>query len=221
MQRLLINNVTEGKGAAEAGIKKGDVIESYAGVIITNNEELSAALSTTSCGALIVNRPEGSCSFVIKSLPLGINTTVIEIDPENFEASCALDPKERQRFLDEKNDKLISAMVVTTTHKIDGFKVEKYVDVVSAECVFGMNIFSDILASFSDFFGGRSGTSQNALRKARETAIRELKSEALRIGANAVIGVEMDYSELSGQGKSMLFLVATGTAVIVKPESTI
>jgi uncharacterized protein YbjQ (UPF0145 family) len=67
-----------------------------------------------------------------------------------------------------------------------------------------------------DIIGGRSATMQNELRKARETCIANLKLEADRIGANAVIGVDLDYSEVSGGGKSMLFLVASGTAVVVK-----
>lgn len=79
-----------------------------------------------------------------------------------------------------------------------------------------MNIFKDLTMSLSDFFGGRSGTAQDALRKARQTCIHELKSEAHRAGANAVIGVALDYSEIS----NLLFLVATGTAVVLETEET-
>jgi uncharacterized protein YbjQ (UPF0145 family) len=67
----------------------------------------------------------------------------------------------------------------------------------------------------SDFFGGRSGTTQNKLREARQYCLSELRAEAQSLGANAVIAVSLSYSEFSGQGKSMLFLVASGTAVVV------
>ena len=81
-----------------------------------------------------------------------------------------------------------------------------------------MNIFRDFFASVSDIFGGRSGATQKVLRDARRTVLAELKREALTVGADAVIGVDLDYSEFSGKMKSMLFLVASGTAVKLKPQ---
>jgi len=111
---------------------------------------------------------------------------------------------------------MIRSVIVTTTPSLDGYRVTKVIDVISAECVFGMNIFKDFFAGLSDLFGGRSETSQKVLKDARQLCIRELKTEAYRIGANAVIGVNLDYSEFSGQGKSMLFLVASGTAVVLE-----
>jgi uncharacterized protein YbjQ (UPF0145 family) len=110
----------------------------------------------------------------------------------------------------------IEAIIASTAPSIEGYRISKQLGVISAECVFGMNIFKDFLAVMSDFFGGRSGTTQNALRDARKTCIAELKREAHSVGANAIIGVDLDYSEFSGQGKSMLFLVATGTAVFIE-----
>lgn len=107
--------------------------------------------------------------------------------------------------------------LVTTTPTVEGYCITKTLDVVTAECVFGLNIFKDLFAGLSDFFGGRSNTTQNALRDARRTCLNELRREAALLGANAVIGVDLDYSEFSGQGKSMLFLVASGTAVIIEP----
>ena len=84
------------------------------------------------------------------------------------------------------------------------------------ECAFGMNIIEDLFTSFSDVFGGRSKTTQNTLKNARINCLNELKQEAFNIGANAVIGIDLDYSEFSGKGKSMLFIVASGTAVIIE-----
>ena len=77
-------------------------------------------------------------------------------------------------------------------------------------------MFKDFFASVRDVFGGRSSSSQKALRDARRVCLAELRREALMVGANAVIGVDLDYSEISGDDKSMLFLVATGTAVTVE-----
>ena len=78
-----------------------------------------------------------------------------------------------------------------------------------------MNILKDMFAGLRDFFGGRNKSSQDALREARVACLDELRREAGEIGAKAVIGIDLDYSEISGGGKSMLFLVATGKAVKV------
>jgi uncharacterized protein YbjQ (UPF0145 family) len=78
------------------------------------------------------------------------------------------------------------------------------------------NLFSDFFAGMTDFFGGRSDSTQKVLRDARRTCLYELKKEAYEGGANAVIAVKLDYSEFTGKGKSMLFLVASGTAVQVE-----
>ena len=107
-------------------------------------------------------------------------------------------------------------VILTTSSNLEGYRVTEHIDIVSSECVFGMNVFKDMFAGFRDFFGGRNKSSQNALRDARVACLNELRTEAAQMGANAVIGVDLDYSEISGGGKSMLFLVATGTAVKVK-----
>jgi uncharacterized protein YbjQ (UPF0145 family) len=104
-------------------------------------------------------------------------------------------------------------VLLTTAPSVDGYTVSRTLDIVSAECVLGLNFLRDILAGLTDFFGGRSLTTQQGLRQAKETCLRELRSEAAQLGADGVIAVRLDYSEISGQGKSMLFLVASGTAV--------
>lgn len=111
-----------------------------------------------------------------------------------------------------ENDKALREMIVTT-ETIPPFPIEKRIDIVSAECALGMNIFRDILAGLTDVFGGRSEATQNILRDARVVVLKELRKEAYNLGANGVIGVTLNYSEFSGGGKSMLFIVATGTAV--------
>lgn len=112
--------------------------------------------------------------------------------------------------------KALSQMVATTTHFVPGREVVDVAGIVSAECAFGMNLIFDFFADVRDFVGGRSRNVQKVLRDARQTAINELKKEAMQAGGDAVIGVDLDYSEFSGKGKSMLFVVATGTAVVTR-----
>lgn len=107
-------------------------------------------------------------------------------------------------------------VIITTSSHLEGYQVVEHIDIVSAECVFGMNVFKDVFSSVRDFIGGRNKSSQKALREARKNCLKELREEAAELGANAVIAIDLDYSEISGGGKSMLFLVATGTAVKVR-----
>ena len=114
---------------------------------------------------------------------------------------------------------LINKIKLTTAPSLEGYKIIETIDIVTAECVFGMNIFRDFFAGISDFFGGRSKASQKILRDARMECLFELRMEAQELGANAVIAVDLDYSEISGKGKGMLFLVASGTAVKVEKSN--
>ena len=107
-------------------------------------------------------------------------------------------------------------MIVTTTDNVEGRNVSSYCGIVSGEAVMGTNIFRDMFAGIRDIFGGRSSASQKVLRDARRTSLTELRREALIAGANAVIAVDLDYSEISGDGKSMLLVVVSGTACRVR-----
>jgi len=111
---------------------------------------------------------------------------------------------------------LSTADVLLTTETVVSFEVERRIDVITAEVAFGMNIFKDMFAAFSDVFGGRNKSISNTLKDARLLVLQELRQEAMRVGANAVIAIDLDYSEISGNGKSMLFVVASGTAVRIK-----
>ena len=113
---------------------------------------------------------------------------------------------------------LAAHLIVTTESSLPEYRITQRLDIITAECAFGMNIFRDMFASLRDVFGGRSAATQKVLRDARHTCLNELRREALMLGADAVIGVDLDYSELSGDDKSMLFLVASGTAVKLEPS---
>lgn len=111
------------------------------------------------------------------------------------------------------------AIMMTTEPAPGGLRVVERREIITAECAFGMNIFKDLFIGVRDFFGGRSKATQKTLRDSRKTVLSELANEASEVGANAVIGVSISYSEFSGQGKSMMFVVASGTAVVVEPEN--
>jgi uncharacterized protein YbjQ (UPF0145 family) len=106
-------------------------------------------------------------------------------------------------------------VLVLTTSTVDGLKIKKYLKPVSAHIVAGTNLFSDFFASFSDVFGGRSGTYQKQLNSLYNEAIEQVKYAAYEIGANCVIGLDLDLDEISGKGKSMFMLTAIGTAVVI------
>ena len=110
----------------------------------------------------------------------------------------------------------IANIILTTENNPQDLFVEERIEIITAECVYGMNIFRDLFARARDIVGGRSVASQKILRDARKICLSELKIEAHSLGADAVIGVDLDYSEFSGSGKSMLFIVASGTAVKLK-----
>jgi uncharacterized protein YbjQ (UPF0145 family) len=100
-------------------------------------------------------------------------------------------------------------MIVTTTALVEGHKVETYHGIVTGEAIIGANVFRDVFAGITDILGGRSGAYEASLAEARETAIREMESRAAAMGANAVIGVDLDYEVIN----NMLMVSASGTAV--------
>jgi uncharacterized protein YbjQ (UPF0145 family) len=112
-------------------------------------------------------------------------------------------------------------MPIATVNSIGGRRIIATIDVVSAECVFGVNIFTDIFVSVRNFVGGRSASYQKVLREAKEICFSEIRRDAYTLGANAVIGLELDYSSItpSGDAGSLLMLVVTGTAVVVEDVS--
>jgi uncharacterized protein YbjQ (UPF0145 family) len=126
------------------------------------------------------------------------------------------DNKQYDELPIEVIDELARDLIINTETTLSGYQIEQRNDVITAECVFGMNIFKDMFAGIRDIFGGRSKAPQGVLRDARKTSLAELRREALMVGANAVIAVDLDYSKISGDGKSMLFVVVSGTACRVR-----
>lgn len=104
-------------------------------------------------------------------------------------------------------------MIVTTTNTIQGKEIIEYKEIVSGEAIMGANVVRDFLASVTDIIGGRSGAYENKLSEGRKIAIKEMKEKAARLGANAIVGVDLDFETMR---EGMMMCIATGTAVVVK-----
>src|SRR5512145_1445217 len=101
------------------------------------------------------------------------------------------------------------AMLVTTTPSVEGRRITKYCGVVAGEAILGANVFKDLFAGIRDLVGGRSATYERELQRARDIALKELEERAEELGANAVVGIDLDY-EVLGQGNGMLMVSASG-----------
>lgn len=108
----------------------------------------------------------------------------------------------------------LNVMLLTTTPSIEGHPIREYRGIISAETIIGANFVKDFFARITDVFGGRSGSYERVLREGKETALAELTKEAQRLGANAVVGLKLDYEAVGASG-SMLMVVASGTAVVI------
>ena len=106
-------------------------------------------------------------------------------------------------------------MLVTTTNVVEGRRILEYKGLVAGEAILGANLFRDLFASIRDIVGGRSGAYEKVLNDARQTAVREMTDKAAALGANAVIGVDLDYETVGSNG-SMLMVTAAGTAVLIE-----
>ena len=106
-------------------------------------------------------------------------------------------------------------MLVTTTSTLQGKQITRYLGIVSGETIIGANVFRDFFAGIREIVGGRSGSYEEVLRQAKDTALKEMQQQAMTMGANAVIGVDLDYETVGSNG-SMLMVTASGTAVVVE-----
>ena len=106
-------------------------------------------------------------------------------------------------------------MIITTTPHIEDHRVTRYCGVIAGEAILGANLFKDLFAGIRDLVGGRSATYERELQRAREMAFKELEERARDVGANAIIGVDVDY-EVLGQSNGMLMVSVSGTAVVIE-----
>lgn len=106
-------------------------------------------------------------------------------------------------------------MTITTTSTLQDREIEEYLGIVSGETIIGANIFKDFFAGIRDIVGGRSGSYEKVLREAKDTAMAEMEEQARKRGANAIIGIDLDYENIGANG-GMLMVVASGTAVVYR-----
>lgn len=210
--RLSIVDIKYGVGK-EAGLKVNDLLYSYKGIPITSSDILSKIMKEYEgeIHTLEVIRRNKLLNIEIKAGELGLMANKEKIIKNNLKK--IFEEKEKE----VKYTQQLNSMLLSTTPFIPSHKIVSSIDIITSECAFGMNIFKDIFTGLTDFIGGSSKTTQKALKDAKDVCLLELKKEALLVGANAIVGIDLDYSEFSGQGKSMLFLVASGTAVKIEP----
>lgn len=228
MPGLVVVDIDSTGQSAKLGIRKHDVLYKYNGFVLSVIEDIVTPREVKVENELTVIRGRELLTFKAAGGSLGVSLIPYPIPDVNIAGVGEVlarfrneDIEETQAVRDEQEAKRLERIAniqVTTTPQLEGYRVMKTLDIITAEYVGGVNMFRDILTMVTDLSGGRSATMQNELRKARETCLANLKAEADRIGANAVIGVDLDYSEISGGGKSMLFLVASGTAVSVEKD---
>ena len=105
-------------------------------------------------------------------------------------------------------------MILSTTPQIEGHTIREYKGVVTGETIIGANMFKDLFAGIRDIVGGRSGAYEKVLREAKDTSMQEMMDRARELGANAIVGIDIDY-ETIGQSNSMLMVATSGTAVVI------
>lgn len=203
MQRIKITEIKTGGAAEGLGLKVDDVLDTFAGVELSQVGLLSETLAKQAgrSAELIYYRDGQKLTINVATPTMG----VVVVEQDLGLLIDTWESRERARRIK-----------VTTASSLEGYTITETLDVISAECVFGMNVFKDFFAAVTDVVGGRSLTTQKVLKDAQKECLLGLREEAGELGANAVIGADLKYSEFSGGGKSMLFVVATGTAVIVK-----
>ena len=226
MPGLVIVEINPAGQAAKSGLCLHDVLYKYNGILLCITEDITSASVVKAENELTAIRGRELLNFTLPRGPLGVSLVTYPIPDinipgvgevlarfknEDIETSVVAN-EVRQAALLER----ISNIQITTTPQLEGYRVTKTLGIITAEHVAGVNFIRDFLSEISDSMGGRSGSMQKELRLMRETCLAELKIEANQLGANAVIGVDLDYSEISGGGKSMLFLVASGTAVVIE-----
>lgn len=228
MPGLVVVELNATGQAAKLGIRRHDVLYKYNGSILSTTEDLISARGVKVENELLVIRGKELLTFITTGGQLGVSLAPYPITDVHIDGVGEV--LARFRNADEEKTEAekeaqhaerllrLASIQVTTTPRLEGYRVIKTLDIITAEYVGGVNLFHDFLAGVTDLIGGRSGSMQNELRNEREICLANLKIEADRCGANAVIGVDLDYSEISGGGKSMLFLVASGTAVIVEQK---
>lgn len=181
--------------------------------------ENSSSYEVMFYGKYLMSVNEDVANVIKNSKDVYLNNKLNYVKKKLSNNDTVTEAEKIKKELKSKNYKIIRSPneVILTTETASNLNVVQRLGVITAECAYGMNIFKDLFASISDIFGGRNKSIQNTLKDARKNVLAELQKEAFSLGANAVVGIDLDYSEISGGGKfGMLFIVASGTAVIIE-----
>jgi len=148
----------------------------------------------------------------------GADRPMIEVERWKKIAGGVFCPKCASSAVEQKDKDLEAAesVLVTTTGGVDGYRVTRYHGIESVELVIGTGLFVEVAGDFKDFFGKRSLGFEKKLTEAKQTAMKTLQFQAARLGGNAVIGVDLDYTEFSG---NRVALIVNGTVVTIEPVS--
>ena len=204
---VLIKNVQAQSLGEEIGFAAGDLVLSLDEKTVDSCKTFVQLRQNAGERYLkaLIQRNEEVISLELKPGQLGVSLA-------DFRAESTVIEAKRQAAVEEQKAKLETMTLMTAQYPPQNKRFE-VLGLVTAECVFGTNIFRDVFAEVRDVVGGRSLASEKVLRDLKNTCLSELREEAYKLDADAVIAVDLDYSEISGKGKSMLFLVASGTAV--------
>jgi uncharacterized protein YbjQ (UPF0145 family) len=225
MPGLVVIEINPTGQAAKSGIRLHDVLYKYNGDLLNSVTDLISPRTIKVQNDLLVIRGKELLNFIIPGGSLGVSIVPYPILDVNIvgvgEVLARFQNEDSVKTREEKESRKLELMrqIVsiksTTTPSLEGYRITQHLGIITAEYVAGVNLIREFFADVTDAIGGRSGALQMELREMRESCLINLKQEAHSLGANAIVGVDLDYSEISGGGKSMLFLVASGTAVIV------
>lgn len=196
MKAVQVNLVRDDSYALAAGIATGDIILRINDKPISSPAQVSDEVAKGPCSFTII-RGASQITRPIDSPTLGVVLGEIDFDEHAFAEVRA-----------------IADVVLSTAPTIPGRTIVKPIDVVGAQCVYGVNALADLAAGFREFVGGRSVGLQKRISEARSEVCRELKAEAHRVGANGVVAVTFEHAEIGDKGGFMLMVTATGTAVV-------
>jgi uncharacterized protein YbjQ (UPF0145 family) len=201
---LTVTKLSEDGLAYTHGILLGDVVLKVGGVEVTSNIAFSRELSKHDEGTLLsINRDGQDLEITMPKGKLGLVAEEQDLDI-------------KRRRIDFEARQLSRSVAVVTMDSIDGFTTETVLGIVSSEYAVGMNLIKDVLVSSRDIFGGRSKVVQDAFKEAKEVSLTEIRKEAYELGANAVLGVRFQHSQMSGASTTMLLMVISGTAAVIR-----
>ena len=132
-----------------------------------------------------------------------------------YDESWEICIQDREKLIEttDKQQKELETILVATTYNIEGKQIKEYLGIVNGISITGFGAFREFLAGFTDTFGGRSDAYHDEYNKAKDFALSRLKQEAVKLNANAVVGIKLDFENIAAKGKSMVMVTATGTAV--------